>query len=201
MTALYAPGWSPAGSLHMAGEHIVASLRDAGFNVIVKLHAMSFHPDAKYNGGIDWRSRMDAVQEPGRVVHAVESDSSPLLAASDVLVTDHSTVGFEYCLLDRPIVVFEAPDLPRVARVNPEQIARLRGVASVVSRTEMVGSAARDEVAQPARLSAARRQLAARMFYEAGTATARALVVVYDLLQLAAPAVTPQFGDATSAVS
>src|SRR5690348_13053422 len=32
MTALYAPGWSPAGSLHMAGEHIVASLRDAGFN-------------------------------------------------------------------------------------------------------------------------------------------------------------------------
>ena len=29
------------------------------------------------------------------------------MAASDVLVTDHSTVGFEYCLLDRPIVLFE----------------------------------------------------------------------------------------------
>src|SRR4051812_11753455 len=46
-TAVYAPGWSPAGSLHSAGEQIVSSLRDAGFNVIVKLHAMSFHPAAK----------------------------------------------------------------------------------------------------------------------------------------------------------
>src|SRR4029450_8420020 len=73
MTALYAPGWSPAGSLHMAREQIGARPRDAGFNVIVKLHAMSFHPAAKYNGGIDWRSRMDAVQEPGRVVHAMEA--------------------------------------------------------------------------------------------------------------------------------
>jgi hypothetical protein len=201
MTALYAPGWSPAGSLHAAGEQIVASLRDAGFNVIVKLHAMSFHPAAKYNGGIDWRSRMDAVQEPGRVVHAIESDSSPLLAASDVLVTDHSTVGFEYCLLDRPIVLFEVPDLVRVARVNPEQVARLRGVARLVSRTEALGPAARDELAQPARLSAARRQLAARMFYEAGTATARALVIVYDLLQLTTSAVAPRSRGATSAVS
>jgi CDP-glycerol:poly(glycerophosphate) glycerophosphotransferase len=201
MTALYAPGWSPAGSLHMAGEQIVASLRDAGFNVIVKLHAMSFHPAAKYNGGVDWRSRMDAVQEPGRVVHSIESDSSPLLAASDVLVTDHSTVGFEYCLLDRPLVLFEVPDLVRVARINPEQVTRLRGVARLVSRTEMLGPAARDELAQPARLSAARRQLAARMFYEAGTATPRALAVLYDLLQLAAPAVEPRFGDTTSAVS
>jgi CDP-glycerol glycerophosphotransferase (TagB/SpsB family) len=123
------------------------------------------------------------------------------LAASDVLVTDHSTVGFEYCLLDRPIVLFDVPDLVEVARVNPEQVARLRGVARLVSRTEMLGPAAREELAQPARLSAARRQLAARMFYQAGTATPRAVEMVYDLLQLAAPAVAPRFADATSAVS
>ena len=184
MTALYAPGWSPAGSLHMAGEQIVASLRNSGFNVIVKLHPMSFHPAAKYNGGIDWRSRMDAAQEAGRVVHVIESDSSPVMAASDVLVTDHSTVGFEYCLLDRPIVLFDVPDLVRIARVNPDQAARLRGVARLACRVEDVGPAARDELAQPNTLSTARRQLAARMFYEAGTATARALQVLYDLLQL-----------------
>jgi len=201
MTALYAPGWSPAGSLHAAGEQIVASLRNAGLNVIVKLHAMSFHPAAKYNGGIDWRSRMDAVQEPGRVVHAIESDSSPLLAASDVLVTDHSTVGFEYCLLDRPIVLFDVPDLVRVARINPEQVARLRGVARLVSRAEALGPVAQDELAEPGRLSAARRHLAARMFHKAGTATPRALSMLYDLLQLAAPALAPLFADTTSAVS
>ncbi len=201
MTALYAPGWSPAGSLHMAGEHIVASLRNSGFNVIVKLHAMSFHPAAKYNGGIDWRARMDAVQEPGRVVHAIESDSSPLMAASDVLVTDHSTVGFEYCLLDRPIVLFDVPDLARVARVNPEQLARLRGVARMVSRIEDLGPVAANELVQSHRLSAARQQLAARMFYRAGTATPRALAMLYDLLQLRESEVEREGCEDTSAVS
>jgi hypothetical protein len=195
MTALYAPGWSPAGSLHIAGEQIVASLRNSGFNVIVKLHPMSFHPAAKYSGGIDWRSRMDAIREPGRVVHVIESDSSPVMAASDVLVTDHSTVGFEYCLLDRPIVLFDVPDLVRVARVNPDQVTRLRGVARVVCGNEDVGRVARDELAQSNRLSAARRQLAARMFYGAGTATGRALAVLHNQLQLAPSEVQPRSGD------
>jgi CDP-glycerol glycerophosphotransferase (TagB/SpsB family) len=195
MTALYAPGWSPAGSLHTAGEQIVASLRNSGFNVIVKLHPMSFHPAAKYSGGIDWRARMDAVQEPGRVVHVIESDSSPFMAASDVLVTDHSTVGFEYCLLDRPIVLFDVPDLVRAARVNPDQVTRLRGVARLVCRNEELGLVARDELACSERLSVARRRLAAHMFYGAGTATVRALAVLYDLLQLAPPDVQPQSGD------
>jgi CDP-glycerol glycerophosphotransferase (TagB/SpsB family) len=179
----------------VAGEQIVASLRNSGFNVIVKLHPMSFHPAAKYSGGIDWRTRMDAVQEPGRVVHVIESDSSPVMAASDVLVTDHSTVGFEYCILDRPIVLFDVPDLVRVARVNPDQVTRLRGVARLVCRSEEVGFVARDELAQANGLSAARRQLAARMFYGAGTATARALAVLYDLLQLAPPEIQPQSED------
>jgi len=194
MTALYAPGWSPAGSLHVAGEQIVASLRNSGFNVIVKLHPMSFHPAPQYSDGIDWRSRMDAVQEPGRVVHVIESDSSPVMAASDVLVTDHSTVGFEYCLLDRPIVLFDVPDLVRMARVNPDQVTRLRGVARLVCRNDEVGFVARDELAQSNRLSAARRQLAARMFYGAGTATARALAVLYNLLELPRPEVQARPG-------
>ena len=201
MTALYAPGWSPAGSLHMAGEQIIGSLRDAGFNVIVKLHTVSFHPETKYSGGIDWRTRIDALQEPGRVVHVIESDSSPALAASDVLVTDHSTVGFEYCLLDRPIVLFDVPDLIRIARVNPEQAVRLRSVGRVVHRVEDLGRAVRDELAHPDRLSSARRQLAARMFHGPGTATVRAVAVLYDLLQLAVPEVELRFGGVTSAVS
>jgi len=184
MVALYAPGWSPAGSLHAAGEQIVASLRNAGFAVIIKLHPVSFDPREQYSGGIDWRARMDALQEPGTVVHVAEPDSAMVMAASDLLVTDHSTVGFEYCLLDRPIVLFEMPDLPRIARVNPEQVARLRGVARLSSRDEDVGSVAREELARPDRLSAARRQLAAHMFHEPGMATGRALAVLYDLLEL-----------------
>ena len=48
------------------------------------------------------------------------------------MVTDHSSVGFEYLVLDRPLIVFDAPDLPRAARINPEKIALLRSAATVV---------------------------------------------------------------------
>src|SRR6266566_1676633 len=123
-TAIYAPTWSPASSLNVAGEDIVKSLVDAGFNVIVKLHDRSLDPtEPRFSGGIDWRARFARIHVPGRIAFVEWADSSPLLAASDVIVTDHSSIGFEFCLIDRPLVIFDAPDLARVARINPEKIA------------------------------------------------------------------------------
>jgi hypothetical protein len=185
-TAIYAPTWSPASSLNSAGGPIVASLVAAGWNVIVKPHDLSFDPDPKYSGGIDWRSRLRDVEAPGRVVVTDEADPTPLLAASDLLVTDHSSIGFEFCLLDRPVVVFDAPDLARVARINPERIAALRSAARVVKNPDEIGRVANEELANPHRLAAARRAVAEPLFFEPGTATHRALDVVYDLLELPA---------------
>src|SRR4051812_36387374 len=65
-TAIYAPTWSPASSLHVAGDRIVESLVDAGGNVIVKPHARSFDPDPQYSGGGDSRGRPRGGGEPGR---------------------------------------------------------------------------------------------------------------------------------------
>src|SRR5205814_879967 len=105
-TALYAPTWSPASSLNVAGDAIIATLAAEGCNVIVKLHPCSLDPAVpKYSGGIDWRARMQALVRPGRIVHVEDPDASPLLAASDLMVTDHSTIGYEFCLLDRPLIV------------------------------------------------------------------------------------------------
>lgn len=184
-TAIYAPTWSPASSLHIAGEAIVASLVGAGFNVIVKLHDRSLdRTQPKFSGGIDWRGRFARIHVPGRIAFAETADSSPLLAASDVMVTDHSSVGFEFLLLDRPLIVFDAPDLARVARINPEKIAFLRSAARVVSSAADVGPAALDEIDHSRRLSDARHRVVAEMFYEPGTATERALEMVYALLDL-----------------
>jgi len=183
-TAIYAPTWSPASSLHLAGEDIVQSLVDAGWNVIVRPHARSFDPDPQYSGGIDWRSRLGAVERPGRVVVATGADASPLLAASDLMVTDHSTIGFEFCLVNRPLIVFDAPDLPRVARINPERVALLRSAARVVDRAAALGAAADEEAADPMRLAPARQAVARSLFHDPGGATARALAVAYELLRL-----------------
>ena len=103
------------------------------------------------------------------------------------MITDHSSIGFEFYLLDRPLVVFDAPDLVRVARINPEKVAVLRSAARVVHTAEESAAAALDEIAHRERRSAARHAVVRDMFHEPGTATARAARMAYELLELPAP--------------
>ena len=185
-TVTYAPTWSPASSLHIAGEAIVETLLARRFNVIAKLHDNCFLPDAKYAAGIDWRERLARFKGPGFAL--VEShDSTPYLAASDLLVTDHSSIGFEFLALDRPLVVFDAPELPRVARINPDKIVLLRSAAAVAHTPDELGDLVEAELRHPGRRSAIRRRVAGEMFHRPGTATARALALIYDAIGLNAP--------------
>jgi GT2 family glycosyltransferase len=185
-TALYAPTWSPASSLNLAGEAIITALADAGWNVIVKLHSLSLDArTTKFSGGIDWRARLAAIERPGWIVHVEDADASPLLAASDLMVTDHSTIGFEFCLLDRPLIVFDTPQLIETARINPERVRELRGAARVVASIGELVDAARQARRQPYEQSLERRRLASSMFYAPGGATDRAVDAAYDLLALA----------------
>ena len=120
-------------------------------------------PDPRYTAGIDWRARMQrarATRDRSRYVEG--PDASPYLAAADVMVTDHSSVGFEYLVLDRPLIVFDAPGLVEAARINPEKVALLRSAATVVRDVDELAAAARAELAQPGRLSIERRRVAAR---------------------------------------
>ena len=187
-TVVYAPTWSPVSSLHMAGEAIIEAMLARGWNVIAKLHDNCFLPGAKYANGIDWRARLGRFQSAGRFALVEAADASPYLAASDVMVTDHSSIGFEFLALDRPLVVFDAPDLARVARINPEKIALLRSAATVVATAEESGAAVAAALAQPAAQSAQRRRVAAAMFHQPGTATERALAVACRLLDIPEPA-------------
>lgn len=189
-TALYAPTYSEASSLHLAGLDIVRALDKAGFNVLVKLHDRSLDKDPRYNGGIDWRARFGeliAQSRSGRI-HFVEiPDASHLLAAADVMITDHSSIGFEFLVLDRPLIVFDAPDLATAARVNPEKIALLRGAATVTRTPAQTAMAASAAIADPASQSAARRRIAREMFFEPGSATLRAVHLIRELLDAPAP--------------
>jgi hypothetical protein len=186
-TALYAPTYSPASSLHLAGEAIVRALARSGFNVIVKLHDRSLDSDPRYNEGIDWRARFTALQaeESGRVTFTEGPDASPLLAAADVLVTDHSSIGFEYLVLDRPVIVYDAPDLPHAARINPEKVALFRSAATVASSPAQAAALAASALAHPTVLSTERRAVARELFHDPGGATRRAVNLLRGLLDRA----------------
>jgi hypothetical protein len=185
-TVLYAPTFSVASSLHLAGEAIIEALLDSGRSVIVKLHDRSLGVDPDRTAGIDWMARLSRFERHPRYALARGADVTPLFAAADVLVTDHSTVGFEFALLDRPIVVYDAPDLKRVARISDDKWALLRSMADVVATPADLRRAMDRALADPGRLADARRAARA-LFAHAGHATERALSEVYGLLELPPP--------------
>lgn len=199
-TVIYAPTFSPASSLNLAGEAIVERLLSGDRNVIVKLHDRSLDPDPRYSGGIDWRARFARFAGTGRFLLAVSGDSTAYVLASSVMVTDHSSIGFEFCAADRPVIVYDAPGLAEAARINPDKVALLRSAARVVHTPEELERAVTLALADPQTLSAERRKAAAQVFYRPGGATARALRVIYELLELppAAAALTVRTAGAWS---
>ena len=100
------------------------------------------------------------------------------------MVTDHSSIGFEFCVLDRPLIVFDAPGLVEAARINIDKVQLLRSASTVVSSTTELAAAVESARRAPAEASARRQHAASEVFFRPGTATALALEIVYALLQL-----------------
>jgi hypothetical protein len=184
---LYAPTWSPASSLSVAGEALLEALGRLDVNLLVKLHDWAFDPRVPYSGGIDRGARLGAWEAAGRLRLARDPDSTPALAAADLLITDHSSIGFEYLLLDRPLVVLDEPDLVREARVSAEHVGWLREAAAVARTADEALALVVRGLADPGARREARRRVAARLFYRPGTATDRAVAAVYRLLTLTPP--------------
>jgi glycosyltransferase involved in cell wall biosynthesis len=186
-TVVYAPTWSPYSSLHSIGTDVIRALSRLGVQVVLKLHDRSCDPDRRGSGGVDWSARMREICRDCRVHLARGADVSPYLVVADALITDHSSVGFEFMLLDRPVIVLDCPSLLEKARVAPDKVALLRSAAEVVGAGDDVGGAVVGELTRPERLSSRRRAIAEELFHGAGGATARAVQCIYDLLELPAP--------------
>lgn len=187
-TVLYAPTWSPYSSLDGFGRQLPRALEAAGCNVIIKLHDRSLDLSPRASGGIDWAAIFAPYRDHPRIRLVTGADATPYLAAADALVTDHSSVGFEFMVLDRPIVVIDCPELLVRARVTPSKVSDLRAAAEVAGDVPGTVEAVLRQLEDPAHHGRARRETAARFFHRPGTATARAVACVYELLELEAPA-------------
>jgi glycosyltransferase involved in cell wall biosynthesis len=195
-TVLYAPTWSPHSSLNTLGEKLIRELASLEVNVLIKLHDRSLDATERGSGGIDWRERLTQLCRDLRVHLAEAADASPYLYVADVLVTDHSSVGFEFMLLDRPIVVVNSPELLKHGRVNPQKAALLQSAAHVINSPDSLAETVKEALADPMRFSGERRAISGELFYRPGSATARAVNCIYQVLALPmlapASATTPQ---------
>jgi hypothetical protein len=165
-------------------------------NVVMKLHDRSRDLRERYSGGVDWAARLQPLLVPGKGALAPGHDISPYLVAADLMVTDHSSAGFEYLLRDRPLVRINRPQMIELAYVHPDYVALLASVSRSVNDLPETIAAVESALADPARQSADRQRVAADLFYKPGGATARSVRELYEVIELTpAPAVTAALRD------
>jgi hypothetical protein len=186
-TILYAPTWSPHSSVVSMGEELVKRLGEAGYAVIVKLHDRSRDLQYVNSGGVDWGMRLEPVLKRFGGVLATGNNSSRYLPAADVMITDHSSVGFEYLLLDRPLIRIHVPDLIKNTDIEPSYVELLASASTSVSDVDDVVTAVERGFVDGGENSAMRIAVANEMFYKPGTATERAVNELYELMELGRP--------------
>jgi hypothetical protein len=159
-------------------------------NVIMKLHDRSRDLRPRYSGGVDWAAKLQPLLVPGRGALAPGHDISPYLVAADLMVTDHSSAGFEFLLRDRPLVRIHRPQLIELASIHRDYVALLATVSRSVDDLPGAVAAVEQGLADPGAQSGERRRVAADLFYKPGGATSRSVRELYDVLELEpAPAV------------
>ena len=183
-TVLYAPTWSPASSLNAIGAGLIDRIKALGVNLIVKLHDRSRDVRPRYSGGVDWVATLTPQLQGATAVLAPGHDITPYLVAADLMVTDHSSAGFEYLLRDRPIVRIHRPDLIRDANIHPDYVELLASVSASVGDIDGAVAAIEQGLASPDALSETRRAVAADIFYRPGGATARSIRNLYEAIDL-----------------
>ena len=183
-TVLYAPTWSAHSSVVSMGEELVRRLGEAGYAVIVKLHDRSRDLQYVNSGGVDWGARLEPILRSVDGVLATGNNSSRYLPAADIMITDHSSVGFEYLLLDRPLIRIHIDELIKKTDIEPSYVDLLASASTSVTSVEETLAAVEKGFANSGENSRTRIAVANEMFYKPGTATDRAVEELYTLMEL-----------------
>jgi CDP-glycerol glycerophosphotransferase (TagB/SpsB family) len=121
---------------------------------------------------------------PGHTSIAPGHDISPYLVAADLMITDHSSAGFEFLLRDRPLVRIHRPALIELANIHPDYVNLLASVADSVDTVTDAAQAVERGLANPEIRSAERSAVARDLFYRPGGATARSVEAMYEVIEL-----------------
>ncbi len=134
-TIIYAPAFDEGASMRENGKEILSTLCALDqYNVIAKLAIDCLNLDLV--GGINWYDEIAALETQYsnfRLMRSLEID--PGLAASDVLITCVSSVGFEFLALKKPVIYFDTPKFFRetLSKVFPDRDLSLWGNRTAVN--------------------------------------------------------------------
>ena len=184
-TVMLAPTWLRKSPMVEYGDALLERLADGPWNFVVKLHDKFF--DRRFNH-VDWRAKLGALaSRDGCAVLIDEYDAVPYLWATDLLISDVSSIANEYALLDRPLVYLQITAHEKLVEQYPSldlETWGQRAGASVTSAEECV-AAVEAGLGDPGARSEFRQQLASDLFYNRGTASEHAARALTELLGLA----------------
>jgi len=171
---LYAPTGAKHNSLETVGEEAIRALLETDrYDLIVKPHD---HPK---NADTDWATYLRRYEGKHCRIAAPRENVIPLMFISDLLISDASSVVNEYTLLDRPIVFLDTPTLLQQARDARHSMLDLdtwgRNGGVVAMGPDDIAARVAESLADPDRLSGARRNIADNLFFNRGCATDAAL--------------------------
>ncbi len=181
-TVMIVSSWGPHSLIERHGRELIAQLPALSrrYNVIVSIHPHNFDP--RLRGPVDWPAELARVESPAIHVNRSPAGSLDLLKAADLLVTDFSSTGLYYAVLERPILFV---DIESIAYSPMALIPELRAEVTVSETLEHleadIGRAF--GAFDPVRA----RRLSARLFDYRGQAAARHLAEIYDSLGLSPP--------------
>jgi hypothetical protein len=93
------------------------------------------------------------------------ADATPYMRCASLMITDVSSVMFEFAALDRPLVLVDNPRQSGYANYRPDDVEyRMRDVGPRVTSADELVAAVREELAHPERFSQARQAMTASMF-------------------------------------
>lgn len=142
-TLLYAPTYKPS-SIDLIGEDLLPATRD--FNLLIKLHPYSW--EGKYAPHRHHRLFEALVPRfpHARLVPPEERDILPFLAMADGVITEASSVAFEFAAVGKPVIFVALPeerlrhsDGEPLLAVSPREL--FRGVFPVIERPEQIPEA------------------------------------------------------------
>jgi len=190
---LYAPAFDKGTALDMYGEQVVEKLLEVDASILVKLHPMCYDP-RYYPGGVDWTERLRQFEKYPHFRHIGNQSLDPYLAAGDVLVTDTSGSGFEFMMLNKPVVFIDCVDFFKdtlgkigYTRTGEEIIYDIRANAGrnagiVIPNPSQLPNAISRSLKYPDEYSLKRQAVRAQLLYNPGKAAIAAVDTLLDLV-------------------
>lgn len=168
---LYAPSWSKDPARVSTSPEVLRALADQGkCDVIIRPHPLLM--DSKRVRMPAWRHALEEVVgscSHVRLHHGPDTSIYSVLAKADILMSDISSVLYEYLVLDRPVLLFARREHFDFYE-GSDILEATRRACYCLEDPSRLGSILDRALAHPDELSAARKALLDRVLYFPGEA-------------------------------